>query len=694
PSYFFFESDPKKRLENAELIINKNGFDSTKNYGMQSNDEHVKLLQFVITAKKFKTIREIDNYIQKHRIFNSIELASFLAKKDPKLLIEIIDILQISEELDQYKLIELITENLARYELPRLIQKFNKFTFSTPSNLKNIIDVLIRAYGVTVVMYLTIQFNSLGLTSDEDSYEISEYLANISPKDVAQHLKFIKIENPVYIKKLIAFLIKKSPKDMLRYFDVFHTNAEYRDNIARMLLSDLKKENLNANTDNPFQKVINSLITKIEQYRNKELQTFLTIHFLANLQDSPQYLKRFDDLTSDEKNGETIQHLLLPMVVISSLVNSAEDLSFAKEIAKMLSLSEIRKSLRNSAGCMQNLLQTLYGMEKSMEKNLDFLPSSKKIYFLHQALYCSKSDENEYKKNLDVLFSLFIRTDIFQEILHKLPENYTFESLLLEFITRIPAILHLNSPIDNFFDKYTNFENRMRIPNTLIKYVTKLEKLNDSSLFKDMQKLIHSILENQIEQDRYSVNNNPHLQFIQKEFPSIFAKWKVSLEPKNLHIDIKKQLIAVDTDNMQDLFLCGTEIEGSCQRIDGNPNDTKGLIAYVLDGKNRLLAIKDRETGKLQARCLLRLLLDSETKKPVLFQERIYPHNSKYSNQLNDLAKTKAEDLKLRLYNKNAYTGATQKIISLNNSLAYEYVDGMRKIVNNGKIEISAYQIN
>lgn len=688
---FFSAVDPQKNQENAELSIKKDGFHSQKDYGMKTREDRIKLLQFVITSiesKNFRAVCEIRKYIEKHQIFNDIDLACFAAKKNPLLLIEIIDMLQISEEVDRYKLIELVLENLPKVNLPTLIMHLNKFNISTISNLKNIIDLFIRENNVSA---LIISFDKLGLTSDEDRHEIAHHIGNAFPKKLAQLFRYIKISNPIYIKKLIAFLINKSPKEMLHYFDGFHADIEYRHNIARMLLADFKSQNLN-DRDNPFQGIIAALITRIEKYRNEDLQTFLTIHFLANVHDSPNYLKIFHSLSSNKK-AEPIQHLLLPMVIISSLVKSENDLSIANNITKLLSLGKIRKSLRSSTGFMQNLLHTLCVKEKDFESP----HSSKKLYSIYQALYFSGDSEKECRKSLDILSSLFCRVDTFKEILDKLPKQYPFEELITEFNNRLPNILCLQTPIDNFFDKYTNFENKMRVPSTLIKYITRLEELKDDSLSKDIEKLVRSTLENQVRQERYSVHDNPHLKLIKQEFPSLFSKWVINLEPQKINIDAKKQVIAVDTDDMQDLFLCGTEITGSCQRIDLDPNFTKGLMAYVLDGKNKMLAIKDIETGKIRARCLLKLLLDDKTREPVLFQEKIYPGKSQYTNQLNDLAKRKANNLNLPLYSRNLNEGdlnsPVQKIISLANSLAYEYVDGMYGIVKNGKVEISASRV-
>ena len=51
------------------------------------------------------------------------------------------------------------------------------------------------------------------------------------------------------------------------------------------------------------------------------------------------------------------------------------------------------------------------------------------------------------------------------------------------------------------------------------------------------------------------------------------------------------------------------------------PNLNKGLLGYLVDGKNRLIAIK--EGDKMIARCMLRLLWDGE--QPVIYREVFYP---------------------------------------------------------------------
>ena len=107
------------------------------------------------------------------------------------------------------------------------------------------------------------------------------------------------------------------------------------------------------------------------------------------------------------------------------------------------------------------------------------------------------------------------------------------------------------------------------------------------------------------------------------------------------------------------------------------------------------LALKD-PTGKIQARAILRLLLDKKTQQPILFLERIYPNNVKneWKKGLLDLAQQKAETIGLPLVSKEvkkekniSYENA---LISLGSPAPYEYVDGVKGVTKGGVFEIGS----
>lgn len=143
-----------------------------------------------------------------------------------------------------------------------------------------------------------------------------------------------------------------------------------------------------------------------------------------------------------------------------------------------------------------------------------------------------------------------------------------------------------------------------------------------------------------------SVNNlpslEPHFREIQEFLPQL-------TEPTEFHSDISGMLNAIATlkrvaqeipvfhamitDDPFDLLYCGSEVHGSCQRLDGIPANNKGLLGYLNDGKILLLALKNR-TGRIIARAMLKLLWDGE--QPVLFREKFYP-NTASSNEMKAL---------------------------------------------------------
>ncbi|CRX39577.1 hypothetical protein [Estrella lausannensis] len=145
---------------------------------------------------------------------------------------------------------------------------------------------------------------------------------------------------------------------------------------------------------------------------------------------------------------------------------------------------------------------------------------------------------------------------------------------------------------------------------------------------------------------------------------------------------LKSNLKVVFTDDPIDLLLCGTDVSGSCQRLDGDPILNKGLLGYLVDGKNRLLAIKDG--NKIVSRCMLRLLWDGE--KSVIFRERLYPDSipSEHEAALNALAKQIAQDLGVPLTSQDGEGSYGKDLMALGGPAPYEYSDGSGGLQKSG----------
>jgi hypothetical protein len=146
-----------------------------------------------------------------------------------------------------------------------------------------------------------------------------------------------------------------------------------------------------------------------------------------------------------------------------------------------------------------------------------------------------------------------------------------------------------------------------------------------------------------------------------------------------------------DTDDPEDLALCGTEILGSCQNIIGHIEYNKCLLAFVMDGKNRLLAIKD-ENGKIKARAILRIMINKTTGAPVLFMEKIYPQGapSELNRALETFAIKRAKKLHLTLLKAyERYNSYNSPVISLGGPAPFEYVDALKSIKKQSQFTIS-----
>ncbi|RJF91813.1 hypothetical protein [Noviherbaspirillum saxi] len=148
----------------------------------------------------------------------------------------------------------------------------------------------------------------------------------------------------------------------------------------------------------------------------------------------------------------------------------------------------------------------------------------------------------------------------------------------------------------------------------------------------------------------------------------------------------------VDTDDVEELFLCGTVVAGSCQHTNGDGTFNRALLGYVLDPKYRMTAVKNGN-GITVARQMLRLLWDDcnpQSPHAVLQLERYYeragtPAGAK--DALLEAAKAKARQLGVPLVTAESIEKMADKLEiypnplqSLASVVPYEYVDALHGI--------------
>ncbi len=139
-----------------------------------------------------------------------------------------------------------------------------------------------------------------------------------------------------------------------------------------------------------------------------------------------------------------------------------------------------------------------------------------------------------------------------------------------------------------------------------------------------------------------------------------------------------------ETDDSCDLLMIGTEIRGSCQRIDGNPEQNKCLVSYLLNGEIKAIVVKSAR--KIVARSLVRLMWDSEAQHPVILQERMYNNISgedEIEARINEWAIEKAKQMNCPLVSVEIGTSSkpyTGKISFLGGFAPYTYSDASKGV--------------
>lgn len=121
-----------------------------------------------------------------------------------------------------------------------------------------------------------------------------------------------------------------------------------------------------------------------------------------------------------------------------------------------------------------------------------------------------------------------------------------------------------------------------------------------------------------------AVNFNPPNQLHSDLVMLKNAICALSINSKVIDID---QLRVANTDAPWQMFLLGTDVEGSCQHVESQGANRALIGGYVMSGHVRQISILS-PANKIVARSILRLLWDPDHAKPVLHIEEVYPRIS------------------------------------------------------------------
>jgi hypothetical protein len=250
---------------------------------------------------------------------------------------------------------------------------------------------------------------------------------------------------------------------------------------------------------------------------------------------------------------------------------------------------------------------------------------------------------------------------------------------------------------------YKVFEDpSVRSPNAIFVFALKINSLQDEHLNRSMREFVASIIKGgtAFKDIRYG-EDNKHLNslFKDKKLKENWIKGEVLplTELTRSTTTTLNGFTVEDTDDWQDLLLCGLEIIGSCQSVYGDPNKMKCLLGYILGGETRLILVR-HPSKVMVGRRLMRLLSAEGTGKEVLYKEELYKDlrlstlmESAIDQMFIRRAKSLQRDLVKERKNQEEPT-YTESLQSTGTRAPFTYVDAPsepRQVVEKGVYKIS-----
>ena len=457
------------------------------------------------------------------------------------------------------------------------------------------------------------------------------------------------------------------------------------------------------------------IIEQISKHRNRAL-SLKHLQLFCEKSHSPVFMKKYVSLiTSRKKESAIAVHKVIPALLPAKWESAIEDDLSQEHKTLMNFLDVYRKDFRNATSSLSQIY-SLTTASLDATKSLD----SKTKFKLLTMICNAKIEIADVKKGLALLRTLCSRSPSLLLNKHFSDSPIQELSILFEKILLSDSFINLSS-VENLSESYQKTFGQIRIPMALEIYTDGIRTLNDEKVRNTLERFVLSVLKGTFQEERYRTDLSPHLQLIKDSYPKLFDLWKApgiktplyieNTQPElyfqeespseklpNFDSKLTNDLYELDNSletverstHWEDLFLSGSEVADSCLRVDWNPTHSKSLLAYCLDGKNSLIAVKNQQ-GKILARAILRLLWDEVNYKPVLFLEKLYPFHptfertkaiqtyaSKYAKKLGCVLLTQSSSC-------SSYEGTAT---SYEGPCPYEYADGVDGIISKGVFTI------
>lgn len=309
--------------------------------------------------------------------------------------------------------------------------------------------------------------------------------------------------------------------------------------------------------------------------------------------------------------------------------------------------------------------------------NIHNIPDSKKIEFILKMIEPIAGESR--KQYLDRTINAFkafplVAASFTPEAISTFTDLH-FETLKNQLITKfIDEGLLTEELRETFLTKFMT----SRMPAAIFTYSNNLTY--DESLIPALKKFISDVCRDVFIEERHK--NNSYKDILVSTLDNDRrALWEAGTSKGiTINTPLPTNYLMSDSEDWQDLFLCGTEVQGSCQNVNGSPYNNKGLLGYLMDGKIRILTLKESIAGPIKARCLIKLIKKPDGKVAMLVEQGYPSDTSIQANTLKRFAKERADALGLDLYEVDH--SATPQVFlesDVPNAAGVEYEDAMYK---------------
>ncbi|WP_257282389.1 hypothetical protein [Endozoicomonas sp. ISHI1] len=399
--------------------------------------------------------------------------------------------------------------------------------------------------------------------------------------------------------------------------------------------------------------VLDHFVRAIMKHGNKKNIPYLISGLARLIQSTPKIQQILGE--SGIKGGDHLRLAPLQWLAFVPDVISEDDI---EELCKCLQASSASRRRMKDGKVFHQWLVTLERALASNDMNKAMVMQTLKK--LTQSLTCEK---------LGLLYMILNMGDRFNQFLDSMGLSCQKEGLPLLIAEKgADALVGKSKEVSQWLW-------RQRHHYLLPFYMASMEEYGNTELTDLILQFTETSASNTFIESRQSPLTNPHLKAVYRIYPQFKAGWGANFS--DFSEETRSKLLSPGetlklTEDPWDLFISGLEVR-TCLTPDGAQDYSRGLMSYVMDGRNAMIVRKNAK-GDILSRSVIRMVLDQDD-RPALFLEKAYPDKSDLL--FIDAAREIADEMELPLYHradpKKGETGEAVKI--LQGRAPFDYFD-------------------